>query len=442
MEVLPGTQDILGQLPRLKGYTHLALCFSHPENLSREKTIRALETATRRITSALPWIGGVVVHQGEGNGSSGRLAVARSNSKILKIQDLSDVCSSYEKIVHSNGSSDLLDVALLSAETSVPDPDTLSETDPAHVLTLTASWIKNGLILDCAAHHSMLDMGGINQFFQLLATALQGQEFKKATIEANTCDRRNTFPLLGPDEPKYDISHLRCPSSLGKPVCPPPPSGVLPVFCNFRSTVTQLSQLKILAETPSVDDALSAFIWKRLSSVRIALGQKPDAMAGFSRTLDCRHTLYAPIEYMGNVVMKTYSTMMLDELNRSSLAAIAAQLRSDVRKIRCRHLLRSLATALAEEPDKTTFSFVKGFNPDTWINASSWAGLGTYSEEFGLLNKPVLIRRPTSKPVQSLLYFLPRMEQGDIDIQLCLMDSEIQELRRDPEWSRYLEYIG
>lgn len=443
MEILPGTQDILGQSPRLKGYTHLALCFALPESLSRESITTALKTATRRIPSALPWIGGVVVHQGEGDRNSGRFAVARcpSSETILKFQDRSDACPSYEEIIHSKGSSDLLDVALLSAETSLPDSDG-SETNPAPVLTLTASWIKNGLVLDCAAHHNMLDMGGIDQFFQLLTTALQGQEFNKTVIEANMRDRLDIFPLLSPDEPKSDISHLRCPSSLGKPVRPPPQPGPLPVFHHFRFSAERLSQLKTLAETPSIDGALSAFIWKRLSAVRMGLGQKPDTITGFSRTLDCRRTLDAPVEYMGNVVMKTYSTMTLDELTRTSLASVASQLRIDVLKIRDRHVLRSLATASAEEPDKTTFNFVKGFNSDTWINASSWAGVRAYASEFGLLGKPALIRRPTSKPVQSLLYFLPRMERGDIDIQLCLMDSEIHGLRRDPEWCRFAEYIG
>lgn len=442
MEVLPGTRDILGQSPRLKGYSHLALCFAHPKILSREGTATALETATHRIQSALPWIGGMVVHQGESEGNSGTFAVARGSSKsILRVQDRSAHCPSYEDIVQAKGSSNLLDVALFSAEPSLPDSDR-SGTSPAHVLTLTATWIKDGLILDCAAHHNMLDMGGIDQFFQLLGTALRGQEFSETVLEANTRDRLDIFPLLSPNGPKCDISHLRCPSSLGKPARPPPPPGPLPAFHHFRFTATQLSQLADLAKTPSVDDALSAFIWKRLSAVRMKLGQKPDTITGFSRTLDCRRELDAPIEYMGNSVMKTYSTMTLDELERSSLVDVAAQLRRDVQRIRNRYLLRSVATAIAEEPDKTRFNSVKGFNADTWINASSWAGVATYSVEFGLLGKPTLVRRPTSKPVQSLLYFLPRMEQGSIDIQFCLMDDEIQGLKCDREWDQSVEYIG
>ncbi|KAJ5122961.1 hypothetical protein N7448_009058 [Penicillium atrosanguineum] len=142
----------------------------------------------------------------------------------------------------------------------------------------------------------MLDMGEIDQFFQLLGTALRGQEFDETIVEVNTRNRLDIFPLLSLDVPKCDISHLRCATSLGKPARPTPQPDPLPAFHHFRFTATQLSQLTDLAETPSVDDALSAFIWKRLSAVQMKLGQKPDTITGFPRTLDCRRALEAPIE--------------------------------------------------------------------------------------------------------------------------------------------------
>lgn len=171
-------------------------------------------------------------------------------------------------------------------------------------------------------------------------------------------------------------------------------------------------------------------------------GLAPDAITGFSRAVDCRQPLGIPIEYMGVAVVKTYSTMTFDELDQSSLAIVAAQLRKDVRKVRDGRFLRSLATLIAEEPDKSTINFVKGFDPDTWINASSWASVSVYALEFGPLGKAALVRRPKSKPVHSLLYFMPRMESGDIDVLLCLKDDEIRGLRSDLEWSRYSKYIG
>lgn len=437
-------QDIFGQLPRMKGYTHLALCFPHPEGLKQEATVAFLEAATRRITSALPWIGGSVINQGAGTGCSGLFTVVpcTRTEAVFRIQDRSDVCPSYEEILQAREASDLLDVAILSAESSLPDSYTDSSCNPAPVLTLTASWIKGGIVLDCAAQHNILDMGGIDQLLKLLATALQGQAFDQYAIDINTRDRLSLFPLLAADEANIDHSQMQCPSSLDKPLRPPPPPGPIASFHHFRFKATSLSQLQSLAETPSLDDALSAFVWKRLSAVRMSQAHTPDAVTGFSRALDCRRTLGIPVEYMGVVAVKAYSTMRFDELGSSSLAIVAARLRKDVRTIRDRTFLRSLATLIAEEPDKSTINFVKGFNPDTWVNASSWAGVGAYGLDFGPLGKPAIIRRPKSKPVQGLLYFLPRLEQGDMDVLLCLKENEIQGLRSDPEWSRYGEYIG
>ncbi|KAK6079280.1 trichothecene 3-O-acetyltransferase [Seiridium cupressi] len=443
-ETFPGTRDILGQLPRLKGYTHLALCFAHPEGLSRGDTVAALEKATCKITAALPWLGGAVVHRGEDAGNSGNFLVARcpDTETILKIQDRSDVLSAYEDISLLKVPGDVLDVTLLSAETSLPDSYPESETNPAPVLTLTGSWIRDGLILDCAAQHNMLDMNGIDQFLRLLANTLLGQELDEAIIAANMYDRMGLFSFSDTSVSQHDISHLRCSSSLGKPMRPPAPPGWLPFFYIFRFKSTQLGLLRKTAGTPSIDDALSAFVWKRLSAIRMGMGERPDAVTGFSRAVDCRRPLNIPPEYMGNLAVKTYTTMASDELNRSSLADVVAQLRRDLREIRDPGLLRRLLAAIAEEPDKSTFSFVKGYKPDTWVNASSWAGVHAYSLKFGVLGKPSVIRRPTSKPVQSLLYFFPRTEEGDIDVQLCLVDREIQGLRADPEWRQYAEYVG
>lgn len=444
MEILPGMQDVWGQLPRMKGYTHLAICFPHPESISRETIETALQAATRRITNTFPWIGGAVAHVNINPGSTGNFTVAKSSATedILRIQDRSGVCPPFDDIVRAKAASSQLAGHLLSAEPSLPDSYTETETNPAPVLTLTVSWVHGGLILDCAAQHNILDMGGIDQFFRLLATALRGQEFDAATIEANHRDRSHIFPLLSPDEAKCDHSPMRCPSSLNPTPRPPPPPGPLPAFHYFRFSDASLVRLRAAAETPSTDDALSAFIWKRLSTVRLRSGQRLDAVTGFSRAVDCRRTLGVPTEYMGVVVVKTFSKMTFEEMNQSTLAGLAVCLREDVKRVRDRHFLRSLASLIAEEPDKSTINFVLGFNLDTWINASSWAGATTYSLDFGLLGKPVFVRRPTSKPVQGLLYFLPRLEQGHIDVLLCLKDSEIQGLISDSEWARFAEHIG
>lgn len=443
MDLFPGMIDVWGQLPRMKGYTHLAACFSHPDNLPRETITAHLESATHQITSALPWIGGKVITIDQSPGCTGTFTVAPSTltQNILKFKDRTGQCPSFEEIQQSKASSGQLCGPLLSEESAMPDKYTETEDCPAPVLTLTASWVKGGIILDCAAQHNILDIGGIDQFFQLLAAALRGDPLDQNTIEVNLADRRTIFPLLESNETRYDHSAMRCSSSFAPAKGPSHPEGPKPAFHYFRFSATSLSNLASLAQTPSIDDALSAFIWQRLSQVR---GQDQDAnsVTGLSRAIDCRRTLDVPKEYMGVVVVKTYSKMTFQEMDRSSLIDIAAQLRQDVRRVREQHFLRSLATLIAEEPDKSTISFVSGFNPDTWINASSWAGASMHTLDYGVLGRPAFVRRPESKPVQSLLYFLPMIDNGDINVLLCLKESEIDGLCNDVEWNKYAEYIG
>lgn len=462
MEIIPGTKDVFGQLPRMKGYTHLALCFPHPGDFrSRETTANALQVATSRIVKALPWIGGAVVHTGStAAGCTGTFAIARSSAtgNILKIQDRSEDCPSYEDILNAKGVSRQFDVTVLSAETSLPDSYTESEGNPAPVLTLTASWIYDSIILDCAAQHNVLDMGGINQFLRLLATSLQaqlsdeGEKFDPNIIETNLRDRLSLFPLLGPDEEKCDHSDLRV-TATSNPRKQYQPSGAAgitseladskPAFHHFRIQASNLELLKKTAETPSLDDALSAFIWKSLSAVRRRHGNiSPETISGFTRAIDCRRSLEVPAEYMGHMAVKTCSKMTFSQIENSSLSEIAAHLRKDVHRIRDRHWLRSLATLIDEEPDKSTFNFGKGFDPETWINASSWAGVEAYQLQFGRLGKPSLIRRPDAKPVQAILIFLPRFENGDMDVLFCLRRFEIIGLRELGDWSQLVEYIG
>jgi hypothetical protein len=249
MSVFPGMQDIWGQLPRMKGYTHLAACFSHPATTSRETIAAHLQTATHKITSALPWLGGAVINLNTSPGCTGSFTVARcpQTETILKVQDRSKDCPSFNEIIHAKASSDQLDGCLLSKETAMPDTYEETEANPAPVLTLTASWLQGGVVLDCAAQHNILDMGGIDQFFQLLATALQDVEFSDAAIAANTRDRLSMFPLLGPGDKRCDHSKMPCPSSFTPTQRPNPPPDSRPAFHYFRFGASDLAQISALA---------------------------------------------------------------------------------------------------------------------------------------------------------------------------------------------------
>lgn len=64
-------RDVLGQLPFLKSYTRLLLCFPIPDDKDRELIVSSLEDGIIKMKSSLPWLGYRVMNDGK----SSRLAI-------------------------------------------------------------------------------------------------------------------------------------------------------------------------------------------------------------------------------------------------------------------------------------------------------------------------------------------------------------------------------
>ncbi|KAE8552432.1 hypothetical protein EYB25_006326 [Talaromyces marneffei] len=189
------TQDVLGQLPLLKAYNHIMVGFSLQDTVNRDEIIQALEFATLKLTTAIPWLGGKVVNVGSGPDSSGLFQSVPCEefsppNSILRVKDCTDLLPPYPEIVAAKGPASMLDGAVLGPKNAFPLSYEDSETDPAPALLIQASFLKEGLILDMAAQHNMSDGGGILAMLNIIATALRGQEIPTSTIEAANLDRR------------------------------------------------------------------------------------------------------------------------------------------------------------------------------------------------------------------------------------------------------------
>ncbi|RAL09580.1 uncharacterized protein BO97DRAFT_427216 [Aspergillus homomorphus CBS 101889] len=108
-----------------------------------------------------------------------------------------------------------------------------------------------------------------------------------------------------------------------------------------------------------------------------------------------------------------------------------------------RHYIRSFATRITTQQDRSRISYGGDFDPQTDIGSSSWADVQLYRVAFGpLLGKPALVRRPDFAPLKSDIYFMPRTEEGDVDALLCMTEEDFAGLDVDPEWRRYADCIG
>lgn len=320
-----------------------------------------------------------------------------------------------------------------------------SESDPAPSLLVQASFLTGGVLLDFAAQHNMSDGGGVLQMIHLLSLALQGKEFPAAAIEHANRDRRTVIPLLKPNEPMRDHSHLIRPPPPA--IRPTPPSPF--TWCIFQFPGAKLAALKDEASRPeyltvpfiSRDDALCAFLWQRIASVRLQRRQTPDDRCKFTRAVDIRRTIGCPSEYMGVMVCNASSWSTFQEVTTSSLGAVASTLRKSLNEID-EYTVRSFATFVSKQQDRSNIAYAGQFNPDTDLGTSSMAAVPLYSARFGPLGQPGLVRRPTFTPLMSTIYAMPQTVTGDVDVLVCLSGQDIAALRADPEWTANVEYVG
>jgi hypothetical protein len=145
---------------------------------------------------------------------------------------------------------------------------------------------------------------------------------------------------------------------------------------------------------------------------------------------------------MGHCVACTYSTGPVHKLVEEPLSTTAAEIRKSRNGIDDYHI-RSIATLLNSLEDKTTFNYGAKFNPDTDLMVSSWAELRLYQSSFGpLLSKPEFIRRPLLAELESLVYLMPRTDDGGIAVAMSMREDDAKTLMEDEVWQYYTEMIG
>jgi hypothetical protein len=448
-------QDVFGQLMFLKTYTQVLLCFPIPERVDLEDITKELERAALKLTETFPWLAGQVINEGSGPGNSGLFKIVpyepHATNAPLRVKDCSKICLTYDEIIQAKAPMSMLDGDVLAPRKGLPLSYDESK-DPAPVMIIQANFITGGLLLSFSGQHNAMDMNGQGQLIRLFAKACRGDAFTEAEVAEGNRDRRTIIHLLSPDEPLLDHSMLRpLPSANG----PQFPSKVVPTsWAYFHFPTSRLEQLKSLASQSSAqdplvpwvstNDALSAFIWQRISSARLLRRKQPEATATFARAVSARRCLRpaVPEAYMGHMVSCTFDRLTFQQITTLDLSALASLIRKSLNELDD-YAVRSLVTLIAREPDKSTVSYGVRLDLDTDLLFSSWADLRLYETDFGpLLGKPDCVRRQRFVPMESLIYLMPRTEEGDIDAAICLKDVDMEALKGDREWTAYATFIG
>ncbi|KAE8345479.1 hypothetical protein BDV24DRAFT_108146 [Aspergillus arachidicola] len=437
--------NYLGQLPALRLYTQICLCFPFYAASDLE-IVRTLEKGLETLSNNFPWVAGQVVSEGSSHNNSGTFmikALGKAPPLVLKDFRHDPDIPTMDDLRRADFPFRMLDEKIIAPRKTLPGPD---EDTISPAFLVQANFIHGGLVLTLVGHHSVMDMTGQGQVIHLLSKACRGDTYTELELESGNLVDGHLVPLL-------DGSHGPGPELDRQIIRPGPqqPSVPLPksTWSYFSFDKSSLAKLKLLAEQSkasefiSTDDALSAFVWQSVLRARLKR-LSPSHNTTLGRAVDVRKYFGIAPKYAGLMQNMVYHTDTVQGLLDQPLGIIASQLRTaiDPQSSSLRSHTRALATYIESLIDKSSISFGASFNPSTDIMISSWASVNCYELDFGFgLGKPEAVRRPQFTPVEGLIYFMPKRSDGEIAVALSLQEEDMTRLAADEEFTKFAKYI-
>lgn len=439
--------DIMGQFLQLQTYNHGAALFELADNVSRDLVITQFKDAAAKIVDKIPWVGQRVICDGVRPGHSGVFKLApwpqnTSPESIIKVKYCDDLLPSYEELLTAKAPVKMLPGDVVCPVPGFPVTYDESIYGPAAACIIQINFIRGGAIVTFSNQHNVMDGTGIFQIIILLSRVLSGKDIPTHAIEEGNRDPGSVIPLYKSGESIKDHDFLK--------VKPSPQASSANIigakWAQIRFLKEKIPEVKAQAKSDTVSfvstgDAVSALYWKCLAQARVANGQDRSAISKFSRSIDARGAMGVSTAYMRQMVYFSPTWFTYQELVDLPLSSIAARLRQNLSEANTEHSIRSYATYVAGIPDKGTLLYAGPFNRATDIGSSSMAQAALVLP-FGLLGIPKYIRRPNLAPIPGTLYFYPPEVSGDLNLLVCLNDSEMSALRNNPSWGPYTEFIG
>ena len=448
--------DIFGQDPATGFATPFIFFWPLPENEENSTIVARLQAGLRMLSDAVPWVAGKVIKRpSHPNDAYPYKIVPSGSAPKLIIRDYRTALNvpSMDELTKENFPIRLLDENVLSPINVLPGK---AGEERDAVLTIQCNRLRGGLAINIVGNHQVLDGTGQEQLVYLLDQTCRGEAFDEEEITAANFDRTKIIQPYGSDwQPPLDTMYTKPPPSSTPATKPEGGSShaVMPAieWVNWALSKTALTALTATATRSaschyiSTDDALTALIWQSLARARLRRGLSPTLKSTLARAVNPRRYLDIPRAYPGHIANSAFSHLTLRELASSPLGTVATLLRRaiDPRTAALRDSTREFATLLLRAEDRSTVSVGARLDLDSDLVVDSWSGMWCYSFTFGLgLGCPVAFRRPKQALVPSLVFLLPRRQDGEIVVQMGVGVDDLDALRGDGEWVRFAEYLG
>lgn len=440
--------SLLDQLPFMRTYTQMLLCFPIPQKNDRSKIISALQGAAAALIEAIPILGGQVLNQKDEHvdlPNSGTFRVApydHPNGSPVRVQILDDFAS-YDQLRDAKAPASMLDQDVTAPMKGFPDH--CGDSDITPVLIVQANFIPGGLLLCFAGMHNCMDGTGLGQVISMFAMLCRGEQLSHDDLEAANLDRAHLPVSLKPGQnPMPHPEMVPKADSAQKPDTDNSPSSG---WSYFSIPASKLEELKVEASKEvtsgwiTTNDVVNAVLWRAVTKARWSHIDTSEETT-LLRAVTGRRVLDPPLSksYIGNNVMCAYYKVRVADLIEQSLSKTTLQVRKATNAIDD-HYVRSMAALIRGQPDRNKISF-RIDAPDRDFLISSWATLPVY-EDFGeKLGIPDYVRRPTSPPWTGMCYMMPKRPDGSMELLVAIRDDDMLRLREDEQFTAVAEYIG
>ncbi|RPA74893.1 trichothecene 3-O-acetyltransferase [Ascobolus immersus RN42] len=443
--------DIFAQQPFIDIYSPLVSI--HPLHNDtqeyRAAIVERLQAGLDKMIEVIPWLAGEVIHEGVTATNTGVTKI-RARPAVPIIEKYHD-SPTYSELKSANFPSRMLterQFCPITTDPSLYRAPFLHGFNP--VFLIQANFIPGALLLTIMTNHTTCDMTGQGILMELLHKACTSTPFTPTEISSLNHPRTTAIPFL----PSYDTSNI--PYQLVPPCTSGRPgdgTNLPPVTWTFFTfTPAALSALKALASenlpstTPfiSTNDAVSALLYQRLSIARRP-NLPENSTCTFSRAVNIR-PFFAdtmPPLYPANAKNMVYATYPLPAICDAPLSHIAADLRRLVapETNTIRRDTQTLASLFHNSESKNVAGLLGKLNRDTDYVISCWSKLNCYKLDYGLgLGKPEVVRRPECEGGERLTctYFMPMREDGELAVCAALRREELEGLRKDGVWGRFV----
>lgn len=328
------------------------------------------------------------------------------------------------------------------------------------VATFQMTFIRGGLVLAAAIHHTCSDGPGLNGFLDHWAdncrALASGSPF--TPLDPANLDRSRLISKRIPDAAEMEIldkglralRHITKRPEVADDWTPPTLS---PVMYHFSKSSCEklLARLRLEGSDPDITnyDTIIALIWKSITKARIPYQQEQPGEPLSTTTLMpawCFSNVLdppLPPRYLGNSMCFPMTEPMAieDVVVPDNLASLASRVRASTLSINAAFIEDSIAWSAGTE-DKRTIGFSLNSFLGFDVAGASWMSMNYGNKDFGF-GAPMALRYPSPQMDGCYILYPPRASSADpdegIEVCVCLEQSCQERLLLDEEFGEFAQ---